>query len=204
MHVETPKKFDLAFFTRQKINSAIRQIAELQTSDFPHRDGKDALQLIRGVFEQDLGLIDRIHIESARDTNEAAAAGVNPNLYRFLPILGFILRSTNVRNAFEVFDPFLRLAKLAIGKDAKLVLSAEWDYSPLTYPLTFQELPNFVFLGLPTTECSNALIIPLAGHELGHSVWSRQGMARELMPQFRDGILAVYKDKPMGGSQLER
>jgi hypothetical protein len=35
---------------------------------------------------------------------------------------------------------------------------------------------NFVFIGLPASEAGNALIIPLAGHELGHSVWNHQSL----------------------------
>ncbi len=33
------------------------------------------------------------------------------------------------------------------------------------------ELPNFVLLGLPASESGNALLVPLAGHELGHTAW---------------------------------
>ena len=32
-------------------------------------------------------------------------------------------------------------------------------------------LPNFLLIGMPAPESDNALILPLAGHELGHSTW---------------------------------
>jgi hypothetical protein len=32
-------------------------------------------------------------------------------------------------------------------------------------------LRNFLLIGLPATESSNAFLMPLAGHELGHSLW---------------------------------
>ena len=50
-------------------------------------------------------------------------------------------------------------------------MSSEWDFSPLTYPMTVGVLPNYVLVGMPSCESPNALILPLAGHELGHSVW---------------------------------
>ena len=32
-------------------------------------------------------------------------------------------------------------------------------------------LPGFVLIGLPASESSNPLLVPLCGHELGHAVW---------------------------------
>lgn len=37
--------------------------------------------------------------------------------------------------------------------------------------MNISELPNFVVIGLPASESFNSLIIPAAGHELGHTVW---------------------------------
>jgi hypothetical protein len=48
--------------------------------------------------------------------------------------------------------------------------------SPLTYALNVSVLPNYVLLGMPATESSNALILPLTGHELGHSVWTNENL----------------------------
>jgi hypothetical protein len=49
-------------------------------------------------------------------------------------------------------------------------LSSEWDYSPFTF-LPDIELKDFILIGHPAQESSNALLFPLAGHELGHNVW---------------------------------
>jgi hypothetical protein len=35
----------------------------------------------------------------------------------------------------------------------------------------FKDLPDLMFIGLPACEADNALIVPLTGHELGHSLW---------------------------------
>ena len=34
-------------------------------------------------------------------------------------------------------------------------------------------LPGFVFIGLPAPESANPFLIPLGGHELGHSAWTQ-------------------------------
>ena len=54
-------------------------------------------------------------------------------LFTYVPLLGLILRSTNTRNAFEAYAPLLRLARKILGKDTKLIISSEWDYSPYVY-----------------------------------------------------------------------
>src|SRR4029079_7231830 len=78
------------------------------------------------------------------------------HLFTYLPLLGFVLRSTNVRNAFEVFRPLLRLAGdirdpgVPKGKrKTELVLSSEWDYSPFVYR-EMPKLPGFVMIGIPS------------------------------------------------------
>jgi hypothetical protein len=86
-------------------------------------------------------------------------------------VLGFILRSTNVRNAFEVHFPLKRLVKKLIGPDAKLIISSEWDFVPFTYPMSLDQLPNFALVGGPASESGNVLTMPVAGHEIGHSAW---------------------------------
>ena len=65
------------------------------------------------------------------------------------------------------------------NRETRLILSSEWDYSPFMYD-QITDLPSFVFIGLPACESANPLLLPLAGHELGHSVWvkndSRNGV----------------------------
>jgi hypothetical protein len=75
-----------------------------------------------------------------------------------------------------------------------VVLSSEWEFSPFIYPIALDELPEFVFIGIPASECHNPLIIPLAGHELGHVVWRRKGAGSEFAPKIKDRILELYRD----------
>ena len=119
-------------------------------------------------------------------------------LFIYLPLSGFILRSTNNRNAFEVHGPLLRLAGSilepgVIKKDFKtrLLLSSEWDYSPLL--ALYPALPDFVLIGLPAPESANPLLLPLAGHELGHLVWMKQPRLADLKQKTSQAIIEAIK-----------
>ncbi|WP_289465076.1 hypothetical protein, partial [Klebsiella pneumoniae] len=58
----------------------------------------------------------------------------------------------------------------------QLLLSSEWDYVPFAYPQSLEDLRSFVLIGLPASEAATALLLPLAGHELGHAVWKNRGI----------------------------
>ena len=69
-----------------------------------------------------------------------------------------------------MYGPLLALARQVIDPDIRLVVSSEWDFSPFTMPHG-TTLEGFVFVGMPATVPEKALLVPLAGHEFGHSVW---------------------------------
>lgn len=106
----------------------------------------------------------------------------------YLPLLGFFLRSTNVRNAFEIYGPLRRIARQLIGGNTQLVLSSEWDYSPFTYT-RIGFLPDFVLIGFPATESDNPHILPLAGHELGHTLWAVRDVDKDILPVLKTTIV---------------
>jgi hypothetical protein len=91
-------------------------------------------------------------------------------LVDYTPLLGLIHRSKSSANPFEVYGPLLTLAQRVIQPDIRLVVSSEWDFSPFTRPHG-TTLEGFVFVGMPATVLDKALLVPLAGHEFGHSVW---------------------------------
>jgi hypothetical protein len=159
----------------RKINRFISQVDELLLSDFAHPASKAALNHIRNFFSAALQRLERLSQLGDSVTLDRACVTVNERMYAYLPIIGFISRSVDVRNSFESYDAFLQIAKSLIGDEAQVVMSSEWDLSPLTYPMTVGVLPNFVLLGMPTSESNNSLLLPLAGHELGHSVWNHGG-----------------------------
>ena len=180
----------LGYNTEKKLLSLIVRIDKLLLSDFPHKDSKSALNLLKVFFERHLARLAKAEKSAKPDTIVNVCITINERIYEYLPLLGFILRSTNIRNDFEWFYAILELSKRLIGQNAKVIISSEWDYSPLTFPLTISVLPNFVFLGLPSSESSNALILPLAGHELGHSIWQNEGLEELISPDIDSAVKA--------------
>jgi len=193
-------------YSRRRVRAVLKEIRRLKESEFPYLDSLDALNLLEDHFQKEF--LERLE--------DIAGAGYNPLIvnnfcekvltavFDYLPFMGFILRSTNVRNAFEVHGPLKRLAldlltqeKGSQAKEAqesiRLILSSEWIYSPITYPgfidpdpqiIESEPLSNFALIGFPAPESSNPLVIPLAGHELGHLLWLR----RMIEPQFDQEI----------------
>jgi len=165
-------------YTKHKLRAFLDEIERLQDAEFPYPHSKEAFDLLQRHFAGELAIVNGLsEREYHRDVVRRHCTTVLRSLLDYLPRIGVALRSTNVRNAFEVFGPFLRLAGdiLEPGvarrrRRTRLLLSSEWDYSPLTFPF-IPALPYFVLIGLPAPESSNPLLLPLAGHELGHSVW---------------------------------
>jgi hypothetical protein len=155
----------------KRLGAFLCTVRHLKTTDFPYPHSRQALEEIERLFETHLDYLEMLSSSSNEMAVQAACTAVVPALFLYLPLLGFIVRSTDVRNAFEVHGPLLRLSRQILGETTRLILSSEWDYSPYTY-FNIPFMPGFVLIGLPAPESSNPLLIPLAGHELGHSVWA--------------------------------
>jgi hypothetical protein len=161
-------------FVKQKLLAVIDQIKRLQLSEFAYEEPKMALFLLLKMYESDLARLSGVNAATDPQIRVQACAHANARIVRYYTVLGYILRSTNVRNAFEIYDPLLQICKKVYGNDAKLIVSSEWEFSPFTYPAEIDDLPHLMFIGLPSTEAGNSLIIPLAGHEIGHSIWRKK------------------------------
>lgn len=160
---------------RRRIDAFIEQIDVLAASSFPHQDGEKALAAIRKHCKD---------LQSDLDVPPGVRADVVNQLCLTLldkvdnlsAILGFILRSTNVRNPFELHYAVKGLIVRALGEkpqgeEVSLLISSEWSYVPFTYPMNVDQLPGSILIGTPAPESGNPLLIPLAGHEIGHSAW---------------------------------
>jgi hypothetical protein len=179
---------------RKRIATVIEEIERLKQSEFPYIQPSNALDLLERKFKQQQSVLNKVSPSAPRNVIDNACSTSLYQLYLYVPILGFILRSTNVRNAFEIYAPLLRLARSILGDDTKLILSSEWEFSPLVYR-SITDLPGFVLIGLPAPESSNPLLVPLAGHELGHSLWEREGLSTKFQNKIREGILVELTTK---------
>lgn len=181
---------------RRRVRAFLDQIRQLETSDFPHGDAREALTFIREYFQTRQNLL-RNMPDSVTDTvADEVCQNTNRSLSKYTEVLGFILRSTNVRNAFEMHFPLKRLVQQAVSADARLVMSSEWNFVPFTYPMTLDLLPDFVLVGGPAPESDNPLIIPLAGHEIGHSAWRTHGAKDTISPVALASIDAALDRHP--------
>lgn len=182
-------------YARDRLQAFLDEIDRLKESEFPHNYSRDGLNTICSLFKTKQKRLTDFDNESDPEIVKLTCARTIKDLYDFLPILGFILRSTNVRNAFEVYGPLLQLAGdlLEPGtpqkkRKTKLILSSEWNYSPHMYKEK-RELQGFVLIGLPAMESSNPLLIPLAGHELGHFIWVKKQLDNIYLNKLVEAIL---------------
>lgn len=178
---------------RERVAAALEEIDRLMQSEFPSQHPKDAMNILRSRFQESALALDRIESTIPLNIVHTECNASLERLFVSLPILGFILRSTNVRNGFEAYGLLLRLAKHLMGSNAKLIVSSEWEFSPFVYRC-ITDLPDFVLIGLPATESSNPLVIPLAGHELGHSVWYAETFSVDFNSRMRQSVLSEITD----------
>lgn len=182
-------------FSRERVLAFLREIDRVKDSDFPYPDSEEALLSIEETVRGWHRSLQSLSTESDPAIVQNACSESLAIVAECLPFLGFILRSTNVRNSFEVFGPLHRLAKLLLGGEVRLILSSEWVHSPHIYA-RIPQLPNFVLLGLPAFESGNPLLIPLAGHELGHTAWDVQALKGDFDAQVLLFIHSYVKDHP--------
>lgn len=176
--------------TKQKLVSAIALIDDLCEGDFPHAHSRVCLKRIRATFSESLRSLNFVDESTDLDIVVGLCAAQSNKLFDLFEYLGLFIRSTDVRNAFEFHGPFLRIVQAILGEESNLVISSEWDYSPFTIlPPDECDLDDTVMIGIPASESGNALILPLAGHELGHNVWAKLRLKNSVGPIAADAVI---------------
>ncbi len=167
-------------YSKDKIKLALDEIVSLEQCEFPYSHSEMALKEIKRFLESLSCRLDDLDPQlNAKEIIQKECKLALKALASFIPILGFILRSTNVRNAFEIFIPLLDISRKLLEPGVepslstiKLILSSEWRYSPHMFVFhQTQILDGYILIGLPSYESSNPLLIPSTGHELGHAIW---------------------------------
>ena len=170
-----------------RVDGVLKEIGRLKQSDFPYPHTSDALDLLEQRFRWYENVLRKASSTTTIMALHNACRESLHELHIYVPILGFLLRATNVRNAFEVYSPLQRLVHRIMGADTKLIVSSEWEFSPFVYRAIIG-LPGFVLVGIPAPESSNPLVIPLSGHELGHSIWEHHSLSSKYEKRIEDGI----------------
>ncbi len=116
---------------RAQVDAVFAEIKKLEGMEFPYEHSRDALRTINGHFVDRMNLLSALLSEN--DPNEGALGllcnEIHAGVRNSLEVLGFILRSTNVRNAFEIHGPLLRLAQAILNVDTMNRMPADWNVS---------------------------------------------------------------------------
>lgn len=192
---------DLLGFAKARVRAVLSEIGRLAEAEFPYWHSRAALETLKSLFEKKLE-----RLESFSSTNDPAVVTNECQVtlratLTYLPFLGFVLRSTNVRNAFELFGPLFRLAVSILEpgverskQQTRLLLSSEWLFSPFTFrPIS--QLPDFLLIGLPAPESANPLVVPVTGHEIGHSVWAKFKLQTQFSSRIETEIVAAILNR---------
>lgn len=185
--------------TLARVDAVLAAIDAASGIDFPYKDSLDALNIVAAEF-RDIRqtLIDSTNPAIAPAALKGYCARALDAIFGNLPLVGFLARSANANGAPEFHGPMRRLTAKAIGDDAKLVISSEWDFSPFTLLYPHSALSEFVLVGLPMSESGNALVASLAGHELGHNIWRHHKVLQRVVPlaqeKLRTCILGRWAD----------
>jgi hypothetical protein len=100
--------------SKLKIRNIQRIIDSIANGDLPFVSGKRALQRLQAIFKALDEKLDRAIKLNDAENIASLASNINLKILQILPILGFILRSTNVRNAFELIEPLQTIARAAM------------------------------------------------------------------------------------------
>ena len=167
-------------YARQHLTAFLDEVQHLSTCDFPYPECGEAVERLRQHFSRVLEAHDKIDpAKSLQEAVRKACVDAIDNVYEYLPVLGFLHRSKDVRNPFEVFGPLLRIAVSILEpkpewkhRKTKLIISSQWRYSPFI-SLQYGCLRDFLLIGLPAHMPDNPLLLPVTGHELGHALWDQ-------------------------------
>lgn len=200
-------------YATSRLDSFVSELERMGELEFPTSHSRNAVRQLTQTFAE---LRQRLRDLPAGTDDEIIARECEISwrkLYDYLPLAGFLLRSTNVRNAFEVFGPLSRIASQLLSdtstNQTQLVLSSEWAYVPHIY-YRVPIFPGYVFIGLPATESANPMVLPLAGHELGHAVWASRNyeasiqrlLRQRLTEDSRIADLSRFLQRPLTADEI--
>ena len=159
------------WLVKDRLSRFKSQLANISRSEFLPASTSKALEAVGGEISRLETILDEVSAYREQIYLVQHATLVNQKIYALTNYLGVLLRSTNLRNAFEAHFAFEEMSRKFIGEDDKLIISSEWDSTPFYIPNPPAVLDGYVFIGMPAFASRNALLLPLAAHELGHAIW---------------------------------
>ena len=160
-----------------KLDNVIEEIKFLKRKRFSSESAKNALRIIEAYFKKQKQILE---VSSEGNALREFCAQIQDDIEAYMAIIGVIANSSSVRNIFEMYEPLWLAASSILEPQKKptqaeinLIIATEWHLSPFVFSGLPSILKDFILIGLPASEASNPLIVPLAGHELGHIVWRK-------------------------------
>jgi hypothetical protein len=188
--------------TRQRVDKVLELVQALKEEDFPHADSTKTLLFVEKEFSEIQDTLTHLDptLHDPR-TIRANCRSALDDISDYLPVLGFVARSTDVVGALEMHRPLHRIVRGTVDADAYLLLTSDWDYSPYTYVHHRLIQEGIVLVGLPASEANNGLIMPLAGHEIGHNVWYGSGLDGHFAPIVSKTLVGFLTGEHFNGFQ---
>jgi hypothetical protein len=184
---------DRISYAKQKLTSAIKLVKKILQGDWPHIDSKIALERILEQLNLEIKLLENLDKDASTDIIHRRCQNAKRIIASQIGLISFILRSSNLRNSFESYFPIKVLGSELLNLDIKLVVGSEWNYTPFLFPLEHAHLSDFIFVGLPATESDNSLLLPIAGHELGHAVWRKGHISSGFRIKLREKVVETIR-----------
>ena len=94
-------------FAKDRLRAFLAEAQEVGEVEFPYPASKAAVETIEQLFKAKLASLDGFNDNSDPSIIRQECKLILSASFQYVPLLGFILRSTNVRNAFELCGPLL-------------------------------------------------------------------------------------------------
>jgi len=105
-------------YTLKRLQHCLSEIDALLQSDFPYDDSRAALESLKTYFENHVRRLGEIDADGDGELVVQSCAVVLDDLFQYVPLVGFVLRSTVLRNGFESWRPLLRLSRSVLRSAA--------------------------------------------------------------------------------------
>src|SRR5262245_20729742 len=100
--------------TRKRVRAVLEEINRIAQYEFPYKGSEQSIKKVEQVFNARLASLNALNDQSNPGLIRHTCSLGLRDVADYLPLLGFIIRSTNVRNSFEVFRPLLRMARAVL------------------------------------------------------------------------------------------
>lgn len=176
----------------EKLDGLQSEVEMLKSCDFVPSDVNDALKkTLEEINRFRLTLNKHEHLNP--QTIDNICNKIASFVVAYLPLHGIFTHAADLRNSFELHYSLRLLSTCLLNRDPRLVLSAEWQWSPFQYIAYPSYITDYTIIGMPASESANPLVYPVAGHEIGHKIWAEFFMKDQLKDHIGKNLISVVE-----------